>query len=632
MESPDTTKSMEPKEDKQVVKTIKVALIGPPNVGKSAVFYQLTGKYVNICNYPGTTVDITYKDIPSTEGYNIRIIDTPGINSIFDTSDDALVAIKVAIEADLLLFIADPKNLKKTLNLIMGFQYLHKPFAIVLNMWDEARSAGIKIDDKKLMAKLHPLEVFYTIAIQGYGISKIKNFLMALVAEDLKRYTPIEFLKLLYSSGNLPPADFLSHFSCFLAGDADLKSDKNLFFTFLRETTDAVDMIYNEVVEQSIFSPKKSIVSFDRISTHPIYGLFLALIVLFLIYEFVGVFGAGVLVDLIEEKLFGKLINPALTKTITELFGENVITSAFVGPYGIFTMGFTYAFALILPIMFTFFLIFSLLEDIGYFPRLTFLMNKFLTFLGLKGRSTLPIVLGFGCDTMATLTTRILPTKRERILTTFILSLSIPCSAQLGVSLGILSKMGIKALLMWIGILILSTIFPVFLANKLLFHKSKPTPFIMELPPFRIPYLSNILIKTLLKIIWYFKEAVPLFILGTFALYLADTTGILSLVQKVGGPVISKILLMPPQMLIIFILGFLRRDYGAAGLFTMYQAGTITNFQAFAGVVVITLFVPCFAQFMITVKEFGYKTAFSILFFNFFYAILVGAILVRIGK
>ncbi len=176
-------------------KIIKVALIGPPNVGKSAIFYQLTGKYVNICNYPGTTVDITYKDISSKNDHNkIRIIDTPGINSIFDTSDDALVAIRVALEADFILFIGDAKNLKKILNLIIGFKHLYKPFAIVLNMWDEACDIGIKIETQKLSAKLKSMEIFYTIAIQGYGILKLKNFLTNLVATDFQHREPSDFL------------------------------------------------------------------------------------------------------------------------------------------------------------------------------------------------------------------------------------------------------------------------------------------------------------------------------------------------------------------------------------------------------------------------------------------------------
>ncbi|MFN7181400.1 MAG: FeoB small GTPase domain-containing protein [Planctomycetota bacterium] len=612
-------------------KIIKVALMGPPNVGKSALFYQLTGKYVNICNYPGTTVDITYKDIPSkNKDYTIRIIDTPGLNSIFDTSDDAFVAIRVALEADYILFVGDAKNLKKILNLISGFKYLNKPFALVLNMWDEAKNVGIKINTDKLNSKLHSIDIFYTIAIQGYGISSVKNFLINLIVNELQKQNSHLFLKLILSSGNISQADFACYFSQFL--NTPVQPDKTFFLNFLRQSSNDVETIYKESVSSLRPLDGKDRNAFDKISTHPIYGFLLAVIVLFVVYEFVGVFGAGTLVDLIEDGLFGKMINPFLKKTVEEFLGNNIVTQAFTGKYGIFTMGFTYAFALILPIMLTFFLMFSILEDIGYFPRLTILMNKFLMPLGLKGRATLPLVLGFGCDTMATLTTRILPTKKERILTTFILSLSIPCSAQLGVSLGILSKIGIYALGLWIVILIVATLVPLFLLNKLTFRKSSPTPFIIDIPPFRRPYISNILMKTFLKIMWYFKEAVPLFIFGTFILYLADITGLLLFIEKIFGPIIHRLLYMPPEIITIFILGFLRRDYGAAGLFAMFETGLITRFQAFTGVVIITLFVPCFAQFLVTLKEFGYKVAFTILFFNFFYAIFIGAILLRIGR
>ncbi len=433
-----------------------------------------------------------------------------------------------------------------------------------------------------------------------------------------------------YSSGNLSFSDFYTHFSHFFKTKVEF--DKNFFLNFLIESSNSVENIYKECVFFTTSSTKKNRGVFDKLSTHPFYGSLLAVIVLFIAYEFVGVFGAGTLVGLIEEDLFGKIINPFVTKTVEQLFGNNIITNAFIGEYGIFTMGFTYAFALILPIMFTFFLLFSILEDVGFFPRVTLIMNKFLMFFGLRGKATLPLVLGFGCDTMATLTTRILPTKRERILTTFILSLSIPCSAQLGVCLGILGNIGFKAVFLWIFVLILSTIIPLFIANKLIFSKSKPLPFIMEIPPFRRPYISNILTKTFLKIIWYFKEIVPLFILGTLVLYIAEITGILSIIQKIGGPLIKSILFLPPEIIVVFLMGFLRRDYGAAGLFAMHQAGILTGSQAFVCVVIITLFVPCLAQFMVTVKEFGYKVAFLILFFNFFYAIFVGTVLVRIGK
>ncbi len=640
---------------------LKIALIGPANVGKSALFYQLTGKYVNICNYPGTTVDITFQDIevkvPKIKDSNcqssnlntfIRVIDTPGINSVFDTSEDAFVALKVALESDFILFIGDAKNLKKLLNLVSGFQYLNKPYAIVLNMWDEAKTLGIEVDISELKIqsqRLIPLwsnvkdniskvEVFPTIAVQGWGVSNVKNFLLSLPEViDIHRCDTKSihsFLKLLLSSNNISQIDFDFHFKDFINSDR-IVADRGYFVNFLRESTESVDKIYKDIVK----TPGKKAGGyylFDKMTTHSVWGGVFAVLLLFIAYEFVGVFGSGTLVNLVENGFFNGMLNPFLKRVIEGMFGVNFVTEAFVGQYGIITMGFTYAFALVLPIMFTFFLFFSVLEDIGFFPRLTLFMNKILMLLGLKGRATLPLVLGFGCDTMATLTTRILPTRRERVLTTFILSLSIPCSAQLGVSLGILGKIGLKAIFLWIFILIISTIVPVFIANKLIFGRTKPLPFIMEIPPFRMPYISNILTKTFLKMWWYLKEAVPLFILGTFILYVFDKIGLLAKAQQVGGPVIKSVLGLPPEMMIIFILGFLRRDYGAAGLFALYQAGTLTKFQALASVVIITLFVPCFAQFLVTIKEFGYKVAITILLFNFFYAIGVGALLLKLNK
>lgn len=152
----------------------------------------------------------------------------------------------------------------------------------------------------------------------------------------------------------------------------------------------------------------------------PLTGLpILFLVLYFGLYKFVGEFGGGTLVDLLENRLFGEQINPFLTHWVKTLIPFAPIQELLVGEYGVFTLGVTYAVALILPIVGTFFLMFSLLEDSGYFPRLAMLIDRLFKKIGLNGRAVIPMVLGFGCDTMATLVTRILETPRERLIATF---------------------------------------------------------------------------------------------------------------------------------------------------------------------------------------------------------------------
>jgi ferrous iron transport protein B len=161
--------------------------------------------------------------------------------------------------------------------------------------------------------------------------------------------------------------------------------------------------------------------------------------VLFAVYQFVGVFGAGTLVGLMEDGLFGEVLNPIVTRLVHTHVGIPWLRDLLVGEYGLWTMGMTYALALILPIVTTFFIAFGVLEDSGYFARLTVLSNRCFKAFGLNGRAVLPMILGLGCVTMATLTTRILQSPRERLIVTFLLALAIPCSAQLGVVMGILA-------------------------------------------------------------------------------------------------------------------------------------------------------------------------------------------------
>ena len=221
--------------------------------------------------------------------------------------------------------------------------------------------------------------------------------------------------------------------------------------------------------------------------------------------------------------------------------------------------------------------------------------------MGLNGKAVLPMVLGLGCDTMATLTTRILDTKKERILVTLLLALGVPCSAQLGVILGLLGAISISALLIW-GVVVFCVLVVVgFLASKVIQEDS--SDFILELPPMRVPKLGNIVVKTLARTEWYLKEAVPLFFFGTLLLYVLHETGALFVLERVSSPLVQNVLGLPAKATEAFIVGFLRRDYGIAGLNQM----DLTIPQILVASVTLTLFIPCIANFLIMIKERGVK-------------------------
>lgn len=362
----------------------------------------------------------------------------------------------------------------------------------------------------------------------------------------------------------------------------------------------------------------------SRLCTSPITGLpILALVTWFGLYQFVGIFGGGTLVGLLEENLFGNYINPWVTALVERWIPWHWFSSLFVGEYGIWTLGVTYAVALIFPIVGTFFLAFSVLEDTGYLPRMAMLIDRLLKGIGLNGKAVIPIVLGFGCDTMATLVTRVLETPRERIITTFLLSLAVPCSAQIGVMTALLAGHPV-AFWLWVGIM--AGIFLVigYLTSKVLPGES--ARFTMELPPLRWPSLANIATKTFARMQWYFMEVLPLFILASLFIWVGQLTHLFDLVILALQPV-ARILGLPDAAAEVFLFGFFRRDYGGAGLYKLNETGALTGNQLLVSVVTLTIFLPCVAQFLMMKKERGTKMAVAMAAFIFPFAILVGSVL-----
>ncbi|NIM19055.1 MAG: ferrous iron transport protein B [Candidatus Latescibacteria bacterium] len=364
---------------------------------------------------------------------------------------------------------------------------------------------------------------------------------------------------------------------------------------------------------------------FGTITTHPFWGSLFLIEVLYLVYKFVGVFGAGALVDLFENRLFGAHLLPWISGLLNRAVPFAIANDLLIGQYGLISMGLTYAIAIVLPIVAMFFFIFGILEDTGYLPRLAVVADKGMKRIGLNGKAVLPMVLGLGCDTMATLTTRILDTRKERIIATLLLALGIPCSAQLGVILAMVAGSSVAVAFTVFIVIVSQLVIVGSLSARVV--KGRRGDFIVELPPLRVPQLSNIFIKTNHRIRWYLFEAVPLFLIGTLILFVLDRIGGLLLLQSIAEPVIVRMLGLPIESTVAFILGFFRRDYGAAGLYDLFQNGYLNHNQIAVSMVTITLFVPCIAHFLVMIKERGLKISTLIVAFIVPYAILVGTLL-----
>lgn len=366
----------------------------------------------------------------------------------------------------------------------------------------------------------------------------------------------------------------------------------------------------------------------SRIMMNPLTGAPILLFVLYYgLYKFVGTFGAGFLVDFLENKVFGNYINPWAIKAVNAAIPFKLLQDLLVGEYGIITLGVRYAFAIILPIVATFFFAFAIVEDTGYLPRLAMLVDQLFKRIGLSGRAVIPLVLGFGCDTMATMVTRTLPTKRERIIATLLLALAIPCSAQMGVILALLEGNPI-GLVVWLGVIILVFLLVGFLAAKIM-PGELPT-FYMEIPPLRLPQFSNVLRKTASRLSWYFKEIFPLFIFASLLIWLGQISGVFDIFVKILEYPI-RALGLPDKAAVAFLFGFFRRDYGAAGLYDLKKAGLLSGNQMVVSCITLTLFLPCIAQLLMNIKERGMRMGIVmsvfILFFSFSVGYLVNVIL-----
>src|SRR5450759_1223478 len=547
---------------------LRIALVGNPNVGKSVIFGRLTGRYVTVSNYPGTTVTVTRGR--ATVGAEVcDIVDTPGVNAIEGALSEDEKVTRDLIKgggAELIVQVADARNLRRALMLTSQLADVGLPMILVLNMIDEARARSVDIDAAGLAEALG-IPVIEAVAPEGRGFAELRE---ALTKASRAR------------------------------GARDAGA------THLQWADDTARR-FRTVGQLPLGRVQEWL---GRAVRQPLTGVPILGLVLYVTYLVVGVFGAQTLVGLLEQGLFGAYLNPwarAAASHIPLAFARDLL----VGDYGLITMGITYAIAIVLPVVTTFFLVFGFLEDSGYIPRLAIFSDRIFRAMGLNGRAVLPMVLGLGCDTMATMTTRILATPKERLIAILLLALGVPCSAQLATIMGILGGISFWALLTLFGVVLTQMVLVGFLASCVL--TGDRSDFIMELPPMRMPRLRNLLTKTALRVRWYLGEAVPLFLIGTVLLFGLDRVGGLAAIANTARPVVTGLLGLPPKAAEVFVMGFLRRDYGAAGLFLMARSGALTHVQAVVALTVMTLFVPCVANFLMMVRERGLRVGLAII-------------------
>ena len=612
----------------------KVVLVGHPNVGKSQLFNLLTGSQVIVSNYPGTTVELT-RGKGKLGDLEAEFIDSPGLYSLSALSAEEQVTRLLLLKEkpSLVIQVLDARNLARMLSLTLELMEAELPLLLVLNMMDEADAAGLMIDSSLLSQRLG-VPIVCTALVARRGLKQLHQAVSAFfrrkTAASFRPFTvsayppalktaldstaaiirgryglapaavsaamfhpdPVFIKEMEKQEGNISPL-------IGLLNSKPLPGEPLLLLAGARRKESAA--LLKGVIRGPTVEPASFPETLSRFLLNPAGGaVILLLVIYFGFYRFVGGVGAGTLVELLEVRLFTRIIAPRLNAWAELIVPWPWLRELLVMDYGILTLGFRYAFAIILPIMASFFLFFSLIEDSGYLPRAAYLMNHIMEKIGLNGKAVIPLILGLGCGTLAVMVTRTLETRRERLQASLLLSLAVPCSAQLGLILALLARG--TGLLIWLALILFSFFGAAFLGQKL--WGNQAVPFCLEIPPLRLPRPGAIFRKTAARLRWYLREVLPLFMGISVLMWLLRLSGTIEHLIGAVRPLAGWIGL-PGETALIFVFGFLRRDYGAAGLFDLSRSGLLNSGQILVAAVVLTLFLPCVAQLTVLIREHG---------------------------
>ncbi|KJS71495.1 MAG: iron transporter [Desulfotomaculum sp. BICA1-6] len=595
----------------------KIVLAGNPNAGKSVFFNHFTGLYVDVSNYPGTTLEIAHAKLG-----NDVLIDTPGVYGISSFNDEERVARDIILSADLVINVVNALHLERDLFLTRQVIDTGVPVIVALNMMDEARRQGIDINHE-LLGEMLGVPVIPTVAVRKEGLD-----MLALSLDKAKQghIDPELQQKLNWMFNRVgSQAEAL----LVLEGDPAVSkrhgiepgAEREVIYLARREQV-------NNIVERVTRTTSGSTgwgAKLGRWMIMPLTGIPILLGALWLMYQTVGVFVAGTVVGFTEETVMLGQYEPFVRGLVGRAAPEEGIPGTIlIGEFGVLTMTVTYVLGLLMPLVAGFYFFLSLFEDSGYLPRIATLTDRALTNLGLNGRAIIPLILGFGCVTMASITTRLLSSERERRIAIFLLGLAIPCSAQLGVIAGLLAGIGLPFVLLYALVILTVLVIVGTVLNRLLPGHS--AQLLIDLPPLRLPRAENVVKKTFTRTWMFIKEATPLFALGALIISTLQVTGTLPFLQRAMSPLTVGWLGLPSETATAFIMGIVRRDFGAAGLYSM----DLTPAATLVALVTITLFVPCIASILVIFKERGRREATIMWGATWVIAFTVGGLLARL--
>ncbi len=538
-------------------------LMGNPNVGKSVVFSRLTGVRVIASNYPGTTVSYTRGFMKLGEE-RAEVIDVPGTYTLEPTSEAEKIALRMLDTGDVVINVVDATNLERNLYLTLQLLGKNIPLVVALNIWDDTEHRGIHIDLDKLREFLG-VPVIPTSAITGQGIKRLVASL---------------------SEANSPTTSPRSRDERWTAiGDIidQVQHITHRHHTWLERLEDA--------------------------SVKPITGAIIALIVLgvtFLVVRFIG----ESLIGYVLDPLFNNVWAPVILKLsnlmgATGLFHDVLIGKIaggevnFVESFGLLTTGLYVPLAMVLPYIASFYLVLGLLEDTGYLPRVAVLMDTIMHRLGLHGYAIIPSLLGLGCNVPAVLATRILESKRERFIAATLISIAVPCAALQAMIFGLVGGRGVQYVAIVYGSLFIVWIVLGVILNRLVTGFSPEL--LIEMPPYRLPPWRTVLQKLWMRVYGFLGEAIPIILGAVLVINILHLLGVFNAIANFTAPVVTGLLGLPKEAVTAIVIGFLRKDLALGMLAPL----ALSAEQLVVGSVVLAMFFPCIATFVVLLRELG---------------------------
>jgi ferrous iron transport protein B len=611
------------------------ALIGNPSVGKSLIFRQLTGLGVEVSNYPGTTVELQ-RGNTCFQREMIELVDLPGIYSLEGTSDEEVLVREFLAEqsADAIIAVLNVTRLERNLYLLLQVAEYGLPMVVVLNMADEAVKQGLEIDPGPLQDLLG-VQVILTAASQGKNIDQIipaalsasrpsvveipyDHHVEAAIRSMEKTYGigRMESVRTLQGIGDDPE---LLEAARTIADEIESRHRMTIGQIIAANRHNFAHQIADLIIKQEQ-PPQQT--DLDSILTRSVPGIpiLIGILVTMLLTVFiVGSFLEELIVQFFEVAAIQPFLALALPPLAEEI-GISILLALQAG------------FGIAFPYVFLFYIFISVLEDSGYMTRAAFLADNAMHQVGMHGGAIIPITLAFGCNVPAIMSVRLLNSRRERMIASFLVTM-VPCSARTVIIAGIVAAfVGIGA-----AFSVYFIVFGLILLTGLVLSRVTPGErfgMIMEMVPLRRPVPRLVMKKAWARLSEFLFIAMPLLLVGSVVLGLLQFFGIMAVLEQAIEPFTMALLGLPGYTATALIFGILRKEMAFETLAILSgtaDLGTVlTSVQLYVFAVVTVLFVPCLATITVLLREVGARITLAVTLYTVALGLLIGGLIYRI--